>query len=248
MDLVYSNKSKEFTIEEGCPWYKAQQSYGPANVNWCEPTQCSIINEPANTYSNLSYMLFAFLMLKKLTEKSATYLKDFGWGIFFVGACSFVYHATNNFMTQFLDFVGMFILSSLVISLNIQRLKNKRVTHYREGFWMFMFINTCLFWFFYLEDIAIQKMFMLNIVAMIILEITSLIKEKFISQSLNLLLGVVFIVIAQVFSILDLKRIWCEPANMFLHGHALWHVFGGVSMFFLFLHFRKVIKNYTGQE
>ena len=243
MDLVYSNKKKEFTIEKGCPWYDAQHQYGPANVNWCEPTICSVINEPANTWSNLSYIIFAIFMIKKITEKG-TFLKDFGWGIFFMGWCSFVYHATNNFMTQFLDFCGMFILSSLILSLGIRRLKGS-VKNHRSLFWMFMFINSCLFWLFYLEDIAIQKMFMLNVVAMFAMEITCIVREKVVKDSIYLALGAITIGIAQAFSIMDLKRIWCEPANMFLHGHAIWHVIGGLSMFFLFLHYRKIIKNYS---
>ena len=74
MDSPYSNKVKEFTIEPGCPWYEAQQSYGAPNVNWCEPTVCSVINEPANTWSNLPYLLVSLVLIKKMKDQP---LKNF---------------------------------------------------------------------------------------------------------------------------------------------------------------------------
>jgi len=241
--LIYNNKSKEYTIQEGCPWYEAQQAYGPANVNWCEPTSCSIINEPANAWSNLAYILAAVVMFKKITEPSP-YLKDFAWGMIVVGTTSFIYHSSNNFVTQFYDFTGMFVLSSLIMSLGVRRLKGT-IEGYRLWFWFFMFLNTSMFWLFYMEDIAIQKSFMVNIIGMLGIELYCIIKEKFVKKSIFLLLGAISISIGQMFSILDLKRIWCEPENIFFHGHALWHVFGGICIFFLFLHYRRVVSHYS---
>ncbi len=53
---LYDNSKIEYTISADCPWYEAQHLFGPPNVNWCEPTVCKIINEPANTYSNLALL------------------------------------------------------------------------------------------------------------------------------------------------------------------------------------------------
>lgn len=245
MELIYNNKSKEYTIEPGCPWYEAQQAYGPANVNWCEPTSCSIINEPANTWSNLAYILAAVIMFKKIT-KPHVFLRDFAWGIIAVGVTSFVYHATNNFFSQFFDFIGMYCFSSLSIAFCYKRLQGTIEDH-RTLFWFLMFLNTVVFWWFYMEDIAIQKTFMINIGVILVLELTALYKEKFFKKSIFLLFGMISIVVAQAFSIMDLKRIWCEPDNILLHGHALWHTFGAVSTFFIFLHYRRVIAHYQAQ-
>ena len=46
--MLYKD-NQEFTIAPQCPWYDAQQTFGPPNVDWCEPTICAYINEPANT-------------------------------------------------------------------------------------------------------------------------------------------------------------------------------------------------------
>jgi hypothetical protein len=48
-------------------------------------------------------------------------------------------------------------------------------------------------------------------------------------------------VTAQVFSQLDLKRIWCEPDNLILHGHAVWHMIGSLGMLFLGLHLKWIL-------
>ena len=60
---LFSNAHREFTISPQCPWYEAQQAYGPPNVNWCEQTVCHIINEPANTWSNLIFLFVGLIII-----------------------------------------------------------------------------------------------------------------------------------------------------------------------------------------
>ena len=78
-------------LQPGCPWYKLS-SLGLPNVKWCEATRCSWITEPANTWSNLAYIIagiIIFMMLKPENRKTS---KWFGATLIFVGFSSFVYH------------------------------------------------------------------------------------------------------------------------------------------------------------
>ena len=68
MNDPFINSTKDFTIEAGCPWHDAQQTYGAPNINWCEPSTCGLISEPANSWSNLGFFIIAIALLKKMHE------------------------------------------------------------------------------------------------------------------------------------------------------------------------------------
>ncbi|MBY0515849.1 MAG: ceramidase [Bacteriovoracaceae bacterium] len=236
---------REFTIEPSCPWYEAQQSYGPANVNWCEPTRCSWINEPANTWSNVPYMLVGYLIYKKLSKGADKIMRDLGLTIFVMGFFSFIYHATNNFMTQFFDFVGMYLMTSIVLAIQTQRIRGKDTKKYHSFFWAYMFLNTCIFWLFHINNIAIQETVILQGVAIFVAEFWGRIKSKEKASLKYFFLTLLFLAIAQTCSVLDLKRIYCEPDNIWLHGHAVWHMIGAIAMWMLALH---VKSNFLGRD
>ena len=42
------------------------------------------------------------------------------------------------------------------------------------------------------------------------------------------------ITLAGAFSLLDVTRVWCDPANHWLQGHALWHLLSAASLYALF--------------
>src|SRR5205823_851454 len=41
----------------GCPWWDLHERFGEPNVKWCEERLCAMANEPANTWSNLGYLV-----------------------------------------------------------------------------------------------------------------------------------------------------------------------------------------------
>ncbi|MCT4642845.1 MAG: ceramidase [Bacteriovoracaceae bacterium] len=237
--MIYKDK-KQYTIKKGCPHYEAQQKFGPPNVNWCEPTQCSLINEPANTWSNLAFIIpgiFIFLLSKTLKNKLHMTL---GISIIVMGAFSFIYHATNNFATQFLDFFGMYAFTGTLISINLYRLSST-LNKYRASTYIIIYLlNIALFFVFHYWILSIQFSVILNVLVALTLEIINFIKnqDKTIKYT-NLFLLVLFMAVAQTFSLLDHKRIWCEPDNIILHGHALWHFFAGIASWFSYKYYKQ---------
>jgi hypothetical protein len=237
---MYSNSNKEFTIEEGCPWYKEQQKYGPPNVNWCEPTQCSIINEPANAWTNVTFFLIGALILRKISSLQDKVLKEFAWAVIVMGLFSFTYHASNNYFSQFFDFLGMYLVTSFPMAIQIKRIKSENPQEYYSWFWFLMFLQTCLFWFFSFWGIAVQQTILLPVVFILLLEFwaTRVEKKKFFQWN-AFFQCLIFLVIAQTASQLDLRRIYCEPDNLFFHGHAIWHILSGIGMYFLARHLKE---------
>ena len=45
-----------------CPWHSSADLLGAPNIKWCEATLCGWISEPANTWSNLLYLVSALAL------------------------------------------------------------------------------------------------------------------------------------------------------------------------------------------
>ncbi len=242
MASLYDNSSREMTIEVGCPWYEAQQSFGAPNVNWCEETTCAYINEPANTWSNLGFILVGVFVIAKLNQLKENVVKHFAWAVIVMGALSFVYHATNNYLTQFFDFFGMYLMTSFVIAFGLQRVLGNDPRRLYSLFWFIVALNTGLFIVFDIADIAVQHTVAINVVFMLVFELWAGFKSKTLRHYLYFGLALGVMGAAQTVSQLDLKRVWCEPDNTLMHGHAIWHMLSALGMLLISIHLYKMLK------
>lgn len=237
MNSPYSNSVREMTIQPGCPWYDAQQTLGAPNVNWCEPTVCAVINEPANTWSNLGYILVGIALMRMLRDVKLSY---FGVAVFIMGALSFAYHATNNYFTQYLDFVGMFLMMGFLLSYNLKRNYPFLLRNFYSTYWFVIAFNLFLFMVFDIFDSPVQKMMLINAVPIIILDLMAGYKENALRHYRFFWLTVLTLIVAQGFAIMDITRMYCEPTNTWFHGHVLWHILGAFAMLFAGMHMRKI--------
>jgi len=91
-----------------CPWY-ALAELGPPNIKWCEERLCAWINEPANAWSNLAFVIVALMIswLARGRPAASDTLRRFAPTVALVGVCSFVFHASNTYVTQLLDYVAI---------------------------------------------------------------------------------------------------------------------------------------------
>ncbi len=237
MESPYSNKLREMTIQPGCPWYDAQQNLGAPNVNWCEPTICAVINEPANTWSNLGYIIVGIALMRVLL---GTRLMFFGPTVIIMGLLSFTYHATNNYFTQYLDFFGMFLMMSFILTFNLQRHFTSLLRNFYATYWFMVMANMFLFISFDIFDSPIQKMMLINAIPILILDLYAGYKENTLRHYRFFWLTVLTLILAQGFAIMDITRMYCEPENTWLHGHVIWHLLGAVAMLLAGLHMRKI--------
>ena len=106
-----------------CPWYDITEKTGAPNIKWCEETLCQWVSEPANTWSNLGYIIVGvFIIYLANKHKHNSNLKQFGPIVIFMGAMSLFYHQSNFYGSQILDFVGMFFFVGWAIGQNLIRL------------------------------------------------------------------------------------------------------------------------------
>ncbi|MBX3041612.1 MAG: ceramidase domain-containing protein [Bdellovibrionaceae bacterium] len=230
---LYDNSKREMTISPGCPWYNAQQTLGAPNVNWCEETSCSYINEPANTWSNLGFLIAAILIIRQFKRSE---LQLFGWVVFVMGLFSAIYHATNNYGTQHLDFLGMSLMISAVLAI---RLKGTIKTGTKTLFAIFLIANLITLGLLDILDLPIQLLLLINAAPIISIDLFLGFKQKKLHQYGSFAIALILLIAAQIFAQIDLKRIYCEPENLIMHGHVAWHILCALAMYFIAKHLNK---------
>jgi hypothetical protein len=45
-----------------CPWHAGADLLGAPNIKWCEAALCGWISEPANTWSNVLYLVIGLVV------------------------------------------------------------------------------------------------------------------------------------------------------------------------------------------
>lgn len=242
-------------LEKGCPWYEISQM-APPNVKWCEASQCSIIVEPANTWSNLAFIVAGIAMWMWANRENSKTMKLFGPAAIIVGVTSLVYHASYNFITQVGDFIGMFLFAGLLVTLNLRRLKIISFQHQVKFYVGQVAVFTGLVFVFYTLNLPYQALVVLQILVIVGAEVALMSKpnEALIPLSVYapsygsmqrkpnykfFLLGILSMGIAAAFSAADVTRTFCDPHNHIIQGHAIWHLLAATSLFFCFLYFRQ---------
>lgn len=160
--------------------------------------------------------------------------------MFLMGFFSFYYHMSNYYISQMLDFFGMYLFLMWYLTIQIKILKNlstsKTILIYIFLLFMFMLAT------FYGYQSGFYFQFLVVIAgAMIIVCEYNLYKQNLRPESYKTLFyGMVFIAIAQTFSFADLTRVFCIPNNHLLPGHAVWHFFSALGLYFAYLHQRAL--------
>ena len=221
-----------------CPWYELSEMAKP-NVKWCEASQCGWITEPANTWSNLAFIISGIIiwyLARKKGQKSLTLLGQVG---VFVGICSFVYHMSYTMVLQVFDFVAMYAFVGVLLLFNLRRLEKISKEKQIPFFFALVLGCTALFFTFYALKVPMQIIVAVLVVAFIASEFLARRRLTEKPKSKHFILAFVSLGIAIVFTLLDVTRTWCEPDNHIIQGHALWHVFNSITIFFLYKYFEQ---------
>jgi hypothetical protein len=225
-------------LDPACPWYPLKKVRLP-HVKWCEEQLCAWVEEPANTWSNLGYILLGVLMWRMARGLKSRCLRFYGPASVVVGVSSLVYHASNNFILQVFDFFGMYVFCYLLIMINLLRLGRWTTAHPFRRFWLWTLATTA--GTVALDDtgMPIQGIVLLLVFVIIGTEVACRRRAGPTYRLTYFFLSMALMGIALVFSILDHERILCDPQNHWLQGHALWHLIAAVALLASFIHHRQ---------
>jgi hypothetical protein len=119
------------------PWQAWQPSLCFPNC-FCEAIRPGFVRQPANTFSNLGYVLVGLLIAlspqssatasaQNLLRSHSGYTTLYGWAVVSIGIGSLFYHASLTYTGQFFDWVGMYAFISFVAVYNAVRLWGRRL-------------------------------------------------------------------------------------------------------------------------
>lgn len=226
-------------LSELNPWFTLSQFAGLPNVKWCESQLNSWVTEPANTWSNLAFIIVGIIVTYLNRGNTESRLKFYGPSMIVLGFFSGIYHASYTFFFQLFDFLGMYLVFLVPVLINWEEWKGHRKNFMTEyiGLSIFLTVMTVIF---YLINIPIQLLILMLVIFIIISE--HFLKEKRRQNGHSYAfyyLSVLFLGIAATFSALDVSRTFCHPEDHLIQGHALWHIFTAIAGLTNFLFYKS---------
>lgn len=209
-----------------CPWTQ----FEPATVNFCEEMLCSWIRCPADTWSNLIYIVVGFIGLSwffKDGEKAKITNVGFIVSAMCVGIGSFLFHMTRTFWGEFLDVGSMFLFSSIFIAANTNRLwpKINRGLIYTLS----MLASLGILWKWHPIGI---NLFIVHVVIFLSLELVWAFRNSSRWATARscwefyrplAFMGIFFFTSLAIWG-LDITGVVCNPSLHWISGHAVWHL------------------------
>lgn len=212
-----------------CPW----SQYPPGNFPLCEEKLCEWIKQPLNTYTNIAFLIFATYLIYLFYKKQSAHGLGFALCAIFIGAASFMAHASGTKFFGVLDFAAIFTAFSLYAAKNMIYTKTVQTKNVLIVFLVFFIPATViLFSFTFLREII----FATFVIGLLISEnrILKAQGKPFLTSSNKKLLTVFGI--AVVCLGLDAGKIICDPQNHWFQMHAIWHICNAASIYLLARH------------
>ena len=210
-----------------CPY----SGWAPSTHIWCEEQICWWIREPANTFSNLTYVIIGVLILLNANKYNFPNLKLLGYFSILLGFMSGFYHASSSFLGEVLDYSSMFLISSFVLVANLSRMfqwSPKKMTIVAS---LIFIISVAVL--VKLRTVG-AVLFGLQVNAALVVELMlrKRAERKVIYRNLFISLGL-FVFGWGIWN-LDTHRIVCDPTNHIINGHAIWHVATGIAIYYIY--------------
>lgn len=206
-----------------CPWEKFPKF---TSTSFCEEQICGWVVQPANTWSNISYLIAAIYILQNKNFDSNKYW--FAPVVLFLFFGSTAYHMTNTVWGHWTDLAGMLALSGLILSLTIVRFFKLRP--------IYLALLLPVILAFSLPHIGPSKwggkIFFIQCMAAAIVEIFTF-KARQISSDRRtwIVRALGLFLFALAINIVDMKQYWCIPQNHVITLHAIWHLICGYCIY-----------------
>ena len=210
-------------LPSGCTW----SGWAIPDLQHCEEHLCGWIVDPANTWSNLSYILMGLWLWSRARRDPAGPLRWFGPAAVVVGVTSFAFHASFTFFFQFFDYVGMFVFIMLPAALNLRRLGWLSAARLTLFYWGGILGSCALLLAFRAAGVNIQPIFVVEVMLVVASE-AWLAKTRPGTRYADLGWTLLYFGVAVAFWIGDFTRTVCDPSNHWFQGHAMWHLFGAL--------------------
>lgn len=218
----------------GSPW----SGYAVATMRYCETNLCGWIAQPANTFSNLGFVIVGIgLAALSARRDDARPLRLIGLIAIMLGLTSFAYHASSTFFWQFFDLASMFLFSTLLLVLNLQRLSVLSQRALVPAYVILNAVSMALLWM--IKGKIGIVIFGLQLLAAFLIEgLVSMSSATRVNYREFWRTVYTFLAAYSIW-LLDYTGTACSPDNHFLQGHAAWHLLNSLCFVFMYRFYRQ---------
>lgn len=210
-----------------CPW----SSWAPASISFCEKRLCQWIVEPANTWSNIGFVLVGIAIVIQARSLRRNDLSLVGLVSCLVGLGSAAFHGTATRWGEIVDVSAMYFISTLFIAFSLKRFLKLPFLKL-----FLVYFGTLLPSVLYLVISGSHGIYLFAVQ----ITITSLIEiymfRRMSPRPNYRYLSLVALTFTFSFTMwaLDVLHILCDPNNHILGGHAVWHLANAAVLWFYY--------------
>jgi hypothetical protein len=212
---------------------------------FCEWPGPGFIRQPANTFSNLAYILVGLLIVgtaspgsfrsdgPNLMRRWADHRTTYGLAVVAIGAGSLFYHASLTQIGQWFDWVGMYAFASYILLYNLLRLRSFPRSIFYSAYAILngvLFINSVI-------NVGTRtQVFTVLIVIALALEVVVLFLRRPQVKLLWFIGALAALLAARYIWGLDVNGVFCTPSSL-VQGHAIWHMLTALSTALLYRYY-----------
>lgn len=235
-------------------WSGMQISKSALTAEYCELYRTGhLFHQPVNTYSNLFYFFLGSIILglsiKSTNASNRNSLQQFpalmafcGFSLIYLCFGSSFFHASMTWTGQRVDMNATYAVCLSCLAISSYYYFQLHFTSWIKT--LYILVLSLLVIFFVYLHLHVSSMILLPLFIILILFFT-LINYNRNKKALSIQfawLSLLFVIGAFILRTLDILKIVCNPTSVF-QGHSLWHIFTGLSAFFLFWFFYSENEN-----
>ena len=215
-----------------CPW----DALAPANLHFCERALCGWVTEPANTWTNVGFLLAGLWVLRRAARDGATRAGRLGWIAIATALASSAFHATSTFAGQAADQGVMFLESALFVVLNLDRWRRLSPRGLVTLYATLVAASVALLLAVPTSGITV---FTLHVVTFLALELRLALRDWARTSYGALVAAGLTFAASYALWWLDRLGVVCNPDNHVFTAHGAWHLLGALSFVFWYSHYAQ---------
>ncbi len=219
-----------------CPWI----SWQPASLKFCEAMLCGYIRQPANSLSNMAFIISGILiLLREKGKKGFSPYHLMGVASISIGITSGIYHASMTFFWQFFDVSSMFMLILLALTFNLTRVGWLKWSQFVWAYLIMLITSMGLMLL--IQGKSGEWIFAIEVTLTMIVE-ALIYRQKQRSDFKPFFQAIGIFLLSFVIWTGDIQGWWCDPDNHILQGHAAWHVLNAFTIWYLYKFYKQFEK------
>lgn len=215
-----------------CPW----SSWTPAAADFCEASLCAWIRQPANTWSNIGFIIGGVVLFWMTSREGWRHMRLLAYASVATGIGSAFFHASETWVSVAGDYLGMYMGSAFMLACCLRRWTGASQTVGQVFFWTYTAVTMGILLY---DHTQARMVYMAGGLVCMVSDTGLLIRDrKKMVFRWYLVLWVLFIV-AGVLWAKDGNGSWCNPDNHVINGHAAWHLINAAALVVLALYYEQ---------